>query len=302
MGASPQQTTTGHVNWGLKGVAGAAIVGGVAAGATFGAGTFATSIGAGAVGSGIIGGAAGGAAGYAAGAGVGQHDFTVGGLAKSMFVGGVVGGAAAGVGELAQTYLSGTLGKVGAGIVGAMAGGAAGYAIASGIMGEKLTWEGLALAEGQGLASFAASLGTRALEAADAAEARAAAESRAENAPGQGGSISAQGEGAGPSKMAWCAAAGSGISCGDSMGRLQNQTASERQLDDAARAFAARRAPDDVFRFGPAPKTVLDATAEGNIEYGEIGSGRGKRCRSSWRGADAKRAIPSQGDHTGRVW
>lgn len=54
------------------------------------------------------------------------------------------------------------------------------------------------------------------------------------------------------------------------MARLKHLSNAERQMDDAAKAFAARRATEDIFRYGPEPKTVLDATAERNIEYGEM--------------------------------
>jgi hypothetical protein len=135
-----------NVNWGLKGVAGAAIVGAVAGGATLGVGTLV-----GGVGGAALAGSAGSAASYSTSAIVGQSEFTAGGLAKSMAIGAVAGAVSGAV-----------TGELGSGLLSQIAGSAAGGATAftgSVLMGDDATAEGFALSIGMGVAGALANYG-----------------------------------------------------------------------------------------------------------------------------------------------
>jgi hypothetical protein len=123
-----QAATVGwsNINWGIKGVLGAAIVGGIAGAASFGIGGLvasglpATASAASVtIATGITGGAAGGVAAYGASAALGRGSFTGQGVVKALFFGAVSGF----VGSTANVVFGG--GMAG-GVAGTLAGGSTG--------------------------------------------------------------------------------------------------------------------------------------------------------------------------------
>jgi RHS repeat-associated protein len=137
----------GKVNWGWKGVAGAAVIGAISGGvgAGVGAGIAATS-GSGAFG-GLAGGAYGGTVGYFAGAAIGAYQPTVAGYASSM-IGGALGGAT-----------GGALGPgFGSSLAAAGTGGTASFLTGAAITGHA-SFDEFALSIGAGVAAAVASYG-----------------------------------------------------------------------------------------------------------------------------------------------
>ena len=127
------------MNWGIKGVAGSAIIGGAAGGATMGVGA--------PVGGGIAGGALGGAAGaatsYTGTAALQGGEFSAGGLGRAVAVGTVTG-------------FFGAAGAAKGGIEGAIKGTVAGAFMGfftNAVLGGDVSFEGLGLSIGLGFAS-----------------------------------------------------------------------------------------------------------------------------------------------------
>jgi hypothetical protein len=152
--AAVQASTVGwgNVNWGLKGVAGAAIVGGVAGACTMGVGAVV-----GGVAGGALAGAVGGAAAYSTSVLVTGSDFRVEDLARSTAVGAVTGLVSAGTTEVLGD-------TAGAAYIGAVAGGVAGYGT-NALLGGDASWQSLALSLGIGLGVSLSIAGVSALVA-----------------------------------------------------------------------------------------------------------------------------------------
>jgi RHS repeat-associated protein len=145
--ATVQYAKTGHVNWGMKGVAGAAIAGGIGAAVGMGVGGIASgALGGGfwgGVGAGAIGGAAGGATSGALGSRFATGSWH--GAGRAALTGAVSGAIGGGVGVMCGSQSSGWAGFGGT-MAGTGAGTASGVAFGAAAWGEDVTWKSLGMA------------------------------------------------------------------------------------------------------------------------------------------------------------
>lgn len=166
-----------HINWGIEGVAGAAITGAVTGAVTAGVGSAignalsaSTSL-YGALGTGTISGALGGATSYVTSSLIAGHGMSWGGLGKAIAAGGAGGLAGAAVGIGAGTLTKGFGGSDGlSAAVGAGAGGLGGVGGGLGvglIFGDSVTTKSILLSLGAGLAGAMAGYGWKQLSQDD---------------------------------------------------------------------------------------------------------------------------------------
>ena len=154
-----QANTVGwnRVNWGIKGVAGSALIGAAAGAATMGAGAaVGAAAGAGtgaAAAAGAVGGAAGGATAYLGSAALQGGEFSGGGFGRAVLVGAVSGffGAA-----------GGAAGGFAGAVEGSLAGGTMGFFVNAALGGDS-SLESFGLSMGIGLASSVAMQGLQSL-------------------------------------------------------------------------------------------------------------------------------------------
>jgi len=145
--ATVQYAQTGHVNWGWKGVAGAAVAGGVGAAVGMGMGGIASGILGNSFWAGVGAGGIGGAAGGAAGGAVGSR-FATGswnGAGKAALTGAVSGAVGGAVGIYCGSQSSNVWEAVGGIVAGAGAGTAAGVGFGWAAWGEDVTWKSLGM-------------------------------------------------------------------------------------------------------------------------------------------------------------
>ena len=134
-----QYQTTGHVDWGWHGVAGAAVAGGIGAAVGMGVGGLAASYGWGAVGAAALGGAAGGSVTGFVGTGLGGGSF--GEMLSSAYIGGASGAAGGAVGAMAGAQSADVGAAFGGGLVGTFAGTAAGVGLGTLAFGDEMSMQ-----------------------------------------------------------------------------------------------------------------------------------------------------------------
>ncbi len=231
--ATVQYATTGHVDWGWKGVAGAALAGAVGCGVGMGVGVIAGGAASGFIGTALAGGSA--------------SD-----IGKSALIGAVSGAVGGAVGVEAGSTSSNGLTALGGTMVGTAAGTGAGIGFAWAAFGQDPTWQsaGIAFASafGGALASTALSRGYQAATEKSTAG-RAAGDATGQGAQGRAGTVN---------KPVQCDELGA-PTCGS---RLDSRSQTQQQQDAIALHFALTDSPID------GEQTVYNATKTANREHG----------------------------------